>query len=111
MDTWHYRDATWAQGTDFVGYHVEADDGRIGEVDSATNDISASYLVVDVGFWIFGKKRLIPAGALTALDHEDRTIRLAMTKEQVKNAPDYDSDRWHADSRAAHEGYYWPYSQ
>ena len=26
------------------------------------------YLVVDTGFWIFGKKRLIPAGVVTHVD-------------------------------------------
>ena len=48
--------------------------------------------MVDTGFWIFGKKRLIPAGAITAVDHDGKTLRVTMTKDQIKNAPDYDGD-------------------
>lgn len=111
MDTWQYRDSSWTQGSDLGGYEVEATDGSIGKVDDATNDISASYVVVDVGFWILGKKRLIPAGAVSGVDHDSKSVMVAMTKDQIKNAPDYDSDKWDEDSRSAHEGYYSPYSQ
>ena len=45
-----------------MGYDVEATDGSIGKIGAATNDASSCYVVVDTGFWIFGKKRLIPAG-------------------------------------------------
>ena len=34
-----------------------------------------------------------------------------MTKDQIRNAPDYDSDTWGAESRTAHEDYYFPFSQ
>ena len=111
MDTWQYRDSTWTEGSDFSGYEVEATDGSIGKVDSATNDVSASYVVVDVGFWIFGKKRLVPAGAVLGVDHDSKTLLVSMTKDQIKNAPDYDSDTWDEESRSAHQDYYSPYSQ
>ena len=68
MDTWQYRDSTWTHGSDFSGYEVEATDDSIGKVDSATNDVSASYVVVDTGFWILGKKRLVPTGAVLGVD-------------------------------------------
>ena len=54
---------------DFSGDEVEATDGSIGKVDSATNDVSASYVVVDAGFWILGRKRLVPTGAVPGVDH------------------------------------------
>ena len=57
MDTWSYRDSTWVQAGDLLGCDVEATDGSVGRVDDATDDISASYLVVDVGSWIFGRQR------------------------------------------------------
>ncbi|MBD0291736.1 MAG: PRC-barrel domain containing protein, partial [Thermoleophilia bacterium] len=47
--------------TDVVGFSVEATDGGIGKVDEATYDVGQSYLVVDTGPWIFGKKVLLPA--------------------------------------------------
>ena len=111
MDTWSYRDSTWVQAGSLVGYDAEAVDGSIGKVDDATDDISGSYLVVDVGFWIFGRQRLIPAGAVTGVDHDSRKVEVSMTKEQVENAPDYEGDTWGAESRSAHEDYYFPYSQ
>ena len=108
---WDYRDSAWTDGYDIDGYDVEATDGSIGNVDRATNDVSNAYLVVDTGFWIFGKKRLIPAGTVTSIVHEDKTIHVSMTKDQVKSAPDYDADAWNDDTRAQHGEYYGPYSQ
>ena len=75
---------------DLTGYDVEAVDGSIGKIDEASNDAGASYVVVDTGFWIFGKKRLIPAGVLERIDDDARQVYVAMTKDQIKNAPDFD---------------------
>jgi hypothetical protein len=111
MDTWSYRDPTWVRAGGLLGYDVEATDGSIGRVDDATDYIAGSYVVVDVGFWIIGKQRLIPAGAVTGVDHDSRTVRVSMTKDQIKQAPDYDGDTWGTESRTAHEDYYSPFSQ
>jgi hypothetical protein len=46
---------------------------------------------VDTGFWIFGKKRMIPAGAITDMDLDNRTVRVNLTKDQIKAAPDYEA--------------------
>ena len=45
--------------------------------------------MVDTGFWIFDKRRLIPAGAVTAVDHDSRKVMISLTKDQVKDAPDF----------------------
>lgn len=92
-------------------YDAEATDGAIGRVDDATDALSGSYLVVDVGSWIIGRQRLIPAGAVTGVDHESKTVSVSLTKDQIKNAPDYDSDMWGTESRTAHEDFYFPFSQ
>ena len=84
---WSYRDSDWSQDRDLVGYEVEADGGSIGKVDQASTDAAAQWLVVDTGFWIFGKKRVIPAGTVVGMDHESRRIVVSMTKDQVKAAP------------------------
>ncbi len=107
---WDYRDSTWSDGYDLAGYDVEATDGSIGTIDEATNDVSNAYVVVDTGFWIFGKKRLIPAGAISSVVHDDKKVHVAMTKDQIKGAPDYDADHWNDDSRSKHGDYYSPYS-
>ncbi len=108
-DMWAYRDDTWTQSQDLVGYDVHASDGSIGSIDKATYDASAAYVVVDTGFWIFGKKRLIPAGAITNVDHEGRNVHVSLTKDQVRSAPDFDSDDWDEASRTRHSDYYRTY--
>src|SRR5215217_8110236 len=101
-DMWTYRDATWTEGYDLVGYDVEATDGSIGKIDEASKEATGSYLVVDTGFWIFGKKRLIPAGLVSRVDHDSKNVHVSMTKEQIKSAPDYDRETWGDESRTLH---------
>ena len=75
---------------DLVGFDVEATDGHIGKIDHATAEADRNFVVVDTGFWIFGKKRLIPAGVIELVDNDKRKVYLTLTKEQVKSAPDFD---------------------
>jgi hypothetical protein len=91
-NVWNYRDTLSSGETtsDFAGYDVVATDGGIGKIDEAATATSRNYLVVDTGFWIFGKKRLIPAGVVTRVDRDDRVVYVNMTKDQIKQAPDYD---------------------
>lgn len=110
MDVYTYRqDLMTIGGMDLAGFDVEAEDGHIGKVDEATYEASASCLVVDTGFWIFGKQRMIPAGVVRRIDPESRTVFVAMTKDEIKAAPDFDPDRHRADEREYHDqmgGYY-----
>jgi hypothetical protein len=78
---------------DLAGYGVEAADGHIGKIDEATYEVGSSYLVVDTGFWIFGKKRMIPAGVITRIDHDNRSVDVTLTKDQIKQASDFDEAR------------------
>jgi hypothetical protein len=91
-NVWMYNDTLRhdAAQDDLIGYSVEATDGDIGKIDKATTETSRNYLVVDTGFWIFGKKRLIPAGVVGRIDHNDRKVHVSMTKDQIKQAPDFD---------------------
>jgi hypothetical protein len=109
-NVWDYRDSTWTDGYDLAGYDVQATDGSIGNVDQATNDVSNAYVVVDTGFWIFGKKRLVPAGAISSVEHDDKKLYVNMTKDQIKDAPDYDAEHWTDDTRTQHGEYYGRYS-
>jgi hypothetical protein len=88
---------------DVTGFDVEAADGHIGKVDEATYENGSSCLVVDTGFWIFGKKRMIPAGVVERLDPEERKVFVSLTKEQIKSAPDYDEGRHREDERGHHD--------
>ena len=75
---------------DVVGYRVESVDGHVGEVDEATFDDGSSCLIVDTGFWIFGKRRMVPGGYVDRVDEATRTIYLSCSKEAVQRAPDYE---------------------
>ena len=103
---WSYRDSEWAHDRDLVGYDVEGEDGPLGKVDRATAETDGSWLVVDTGFWIFGKQRLIPAGTVVGIDHDGRRIIVNVSKAQVKDAPDYDDDTWDEQARGRHADYY-----
>ena len=108
-DLWRYRDTAWSESGDVIGYEVEATDGSIGTIDEATADTDRAHVVVDTGFWIFGKKRVIPAGLITSVDHHARLVTVSLSKDQVRAAPDYDSS-WSDDDHARHSDYYEQYS-
>jgi ribosomal 30S subunit maturation factor RimM len=100
VDIWAYRMdlVTLEEPTDAMpdvaGFEVVTSDGeKIGKVDEATNETGRSWIVVDTGFWIFGKKRMIPAGAVESVDPDKRQLRVALTKGDIKKAPDYDEVR------------------
>ena len=94
-DMWTYREGVATAGVsprNVVGYGVEATDGSIGKVDDATYDVGSSYLVVDTGPWIFGKKVLLPAGVVERVDLDAETVFVNRTKDEIKNAPEFDAD-------------------
>jgi hypothetical protein len=98
---------------DLSGFDVEATDGTIGKIDEATYEALASFIVVDTGFWIFGKKRLIPGGVVERVDPDDRKVYVRLTKTDIKNAPDYDPDRHRLDESSYRDEvgtYYTPWS-
>jgi hypothetical protein len=110
---WSYRDTTLTQ-RNLGGLSVEAIDGSIGKVDEASNDVGESFIVVDTGPWIFGKKVMLPAGVVDRVDLDSETIFVNRTKDEIKNAPEYDEAKNRADSmyresyRTDLGGYYGP---
>ena len=93
-DIWRYR-TTSTVGRDIIGYSVEALDGGIGKIDDATDDVAGSYLIVDTGPWIFGKKVMLPAGVVDRVDTADEKVYVNRTKDEIKNAPEFDEDTFH----------------
>lgn len=83
-------------GDDIKSYDVYStiDDDKIGSVKNIMVDETGRfrYLVVDTGFWIFGKKVLLPVGR-TRIDTGDRRVyAVGLTKEQVQDLPEFDED-------------------
>jgi hypothetical protein len=106
VDIWTYREQRFA-GTDLTGFKVEATDGEIGKIDEATNEAGSSYLVLDTGPWIFGKKVMLPAGVIDRVDFDDERVFVDRTKDEIKNAPEFDETRYReADYRTELGGYY-----
>jgi hypothetical protein len=105
-DLWTYREQT-AGGMDISGYGVEAVDGGIGKVDEASQEVGASYIVVDTGPWIFGKKVLLPAGIISRVDRDDEKVYVNRTKDQIKNAPEFDESNYRDDSYRGSLGSYY----
>jgi hypothetical protein len=91
-DLWTYRDTTLGTAN-LSGFNVEALDGAIGKVDEATSDVGSSYLVIDTGPWIFGKRVMLPAGIIDRVDTEGETVWVNRTKDEIKNAPEFDESR------------------
>jgi hypothetical protein len=76
-------------GDDVVGFEVQATDGYVGTVSDATDEVAASYIVVDTR----GTKVIIPAGLITRIDAGGARVFVGLTKEQVENAPELDEVR------------------
>lgn len=107
---WNFRDPEWGYNDDhpqgehavdesqsphvrsIVGFSVQASDGGIGKIDEATYEAGKSRLVVDTGPWIFGKKVMLPAGVVEEIDWDTQIVLVKRTKEQIRNAPEWDED-------------------
>jgi Protein of unknown function (DUF2795) len=87
MPIWTFRGVE--SGVDLTGYEVEARDGSIGTVEEATTQAGQSYLVVDTGTWIFGRRVLLPAGVVERVDSGDRKIFVNRSREEIRDAPEY----------------------
>jgi hypothetical protein len=84
-------------------------DGSIGRVDRPTLDVG-SYVVVDTGPWIFGKKVILPAGTIERVDWNEMKVSVDRTKNQIKDSPEldevgkFDSDPAYRDRLGTYHG-------
>jgi hypothetical protein len=106
-EMWSYQSGLYSGDIDVVGYNVEAIDGGIGKVDDATYDAGSSYIVVDTGPWIFGKKVMLPAGVIDRIDPDDEKVFVNRTKDQIKDAPEFDENRDRDDKYRSDLGSYY----
>jgi hypothetical protein len=106
-DVWTYQDYENLGNTDITGFSVEAIDGEIGSIDEATWEVGSQHLVVDTGPWIFGTKVLLPAGVIDRIDVQDERVFVHRTKDQIKNAPEFDEDRYRDETYRSDVGSYY----
>lgn len=81
-------------GEDIKSYSVYADisDEKVGTIDDLLVDETGRirYVVVDTGFWIFGKKVLLPIGRCRIDFISKRLYALGFTREGAEALPEYD---------------------
>ena len=85
---WHLR------STDEVtGYHIGARDGAIGHIEDFLLDPDGwaiRYLVVGTRGWWVGRQVLLVPSAITGVSWGGRTAEVDLTREQIRNAPEFD---------------------
>jgi hypothetical protein len=101
---------------DLEGYAIGATDGTVGHVNDFLFDDDAwviRYFVVKTGTWLSNRKVLISPIAIRKPNWADKLLPVGITKEQVRNSPDIDTDkpvsRQHESEYLSHYGYphYW----
>jgi len=97
---------------ELLGFVVEGTDGSIGRIHDLyfdDRDWTIRFLVVETGTWLEGRKVLISPVAINETDWVRRLLPASVTREQVKNSPDIDTQkpvsRQHEVENYAYYGY------
>lgn len=78
-----------------IGSTMGATDGEIGKVKELYFDDETwvvRYLIVDTGNWLSGRVVLISTEAIVNADWDNKIFSVNLTKEQIKNSPDINTD-------------------
>ncbi|AFY54614.1 conserved domain protein, TIGR02271+C111 [Rivularia sp. PCC 7116] len=91
----NYRDVFQGQDIKDMSVYGEGSDDKVGSVNDILVDEEGRfrYLVVDLGFWIFGKKVIMPVGRTRIDYNSNRIYAIGMTREQAENLPEYDENQ------------------
>jgi sporulation protein YlmC with PRC-barrel domain len=79
-----------------IGNNLDATDGEIGRVEDFYFDDQTwtiRYLVVKTGSWLSGRKVLISPNVLLKNSWESGMFPVRLSKEQVRNSPDIDTEK------------------
>ncbi|MGV2826926.1 DUF2382 domain-containing protein [Myxosarcina sp. GI1(2024)] len=78
--------------TDYSAY--SDNDEKLGSVHDVIVDREGNfrYFVIDTGFWIFGKKVLLPMGRARIDRNRNRVYARGLTKEQAEHLPEYNEN-------------------
>jgi hypothetical protein len=81
---------------DLENYTIRATDGTVGHVTDFYFDDEKwviRYLVVDTGSWLSSRKVLISPVAIGEPNWTEKVLPVSITKEQVKNSPDINTEK------------------
>ena len=87
------------------GHAIQATDGNLGFVSDILFDDASwtlRWLVVDTGNWLPGRQVLLPVSALGQPDRNLRILPINLTKQQVKDSPEIDTDKSVSRQHEAH---------
>lgn len=92
----NYRQEAF-DGEDIKGLDIYSrkTDEKIGTIHDVLVDETGRfrYLVIDTGFWVFGKKSLLPVGRCSVDAVNERVYATGLTsKEQAERLPEYDEN-------------------
>lgn len=78
-----------------MGYKIEGTNGGIGackDILFRDDDWTISYITVDTGSWLPGKKVLVARSVISRPDWESKRIPVSLSVEQIKDCPTLDAD-------------------
>jgi hypothetical protein len=89
-----YQDAVGRDEIKGLDVYTDKDDEKAGTVKNILVDEAGRfrYLVVDTGFWIFGKQVLLPVGRTRIFPNSKRVYVLGFSQEQAQNLPEFNDD-------------------
>ena len=79
-----------------TGYGLKATNGEIGEVKDFYFDDerwTIRYLIVKAGNWLSGREVLLLPRAIVNVDWLDRLFSISLTKKQISDSPDIDTNK------------------
>lgn len=79
-----------------IGYHIHGSDDSIGHVADFLIDAenwAIRYVIVDTSNWWMGKQVLLAPGWIKSVVWEDDTVQVDRTRQEIKDAPEYDPER------------------
>src|SRR5262249_22208404 len=95
---------------DTRGYHLETEDGHVGQIGDFLvdeHDWRIAFLVVDTSMWWAGRRVLIDPRWTDDGAWANKTIRLSLQRWMVKDAPSFDPDALRTESyQRAVESYF-----
>jgi hypothetical protein len=113
-DLWSFPEGAVGHSDSVKGYRVVCTDGSVGDVSWADYKPGESYLVVSYG----KTHHVVPAGAVTSVDHQAKTCTLDVTVDEVKATPQHEDPETPVDWDDVNQfergmlgcGFVWPYT-
>jgi hypothetical protein len=106
-DLWRFPAALDAEPAQIGGFAIDATDGFVGTVGVARSDPAGAYLIVLGGPWNGGRTVMIPGALVKRIEAGARVVHLSCSREQIRDAPPYENDRYQdAVYRAEVSAYY-----